>query len=77
MAALNPGTVAPDFTLQAMDGKRFSLFETLDQGPVLAVFFKISCPTCQYALPFLQRLHEASCQAETARGRCEPQTQRH
>src|SRR5438552_6622522 len=42
-----------------MDGKRFSLFETLDQGPVLAVFFKISCPTCQYALPFLQRLHEA------------------
>jgi peroxiredoxin len=59
MAALNPGTVAPDFTLQAMDGKRFSLLETLDQGPVLAVFFKISCPTCQYALPFLQRLHEA------------------
>jgi peroxiredoxin len=59
MAALNPGTLAPDFTLQTMEGKRFSLRETLGQGPVLAVFFKISCPTCQYALPFLQRMYEA------------------
>jgi peroxiredoxin len=22
-------------------------------------FFKVSCPTCQYALPFLERLHKA------------------
>jgi|SRR6185369_824674 len=59
MAALEKGTTAPDFTLPAMDGKQFSLREALARGPVLAAFFKISCPTCQYALPFLQRIYEA------------------
>jgi len=42
-----------------MDGKQFSLREALAQGPVLAAFFKISCPTCQYAFPFLQRIYAA------------------
>ena len=59
MAALSPGTTAPDFTLQTMDGNRFSLSQALDRGPVLAAFFKVSCPTCQYCFPFLQRIHEA------------------
>ena len=59
MAALGRGTTAPDFTLPAMDGKQFSLREALARGPVLAAFFKISCPTCQYALPFLQRIYIA------------------
>jgi peroxiredoxin len=59
MAALAPGTHAPDFILHSMDDKVFSLQEALARGPVIAVFFKISCPTCQYALPFLQRIYEA------------------
>ena len=59
MAALKQGTTAPDFTLPAMDGKQFSLREALARGPVVAAFFKISCPTCQYAFPFLQRIYEA------------------
>jgi peroxiredoxin len=59
MAALAPGTQAPDFTLPSMDDKPFSLRAALARGPVLAAFFKISCPTCQYAFPFLQRIHEA------------------
>jgi peroxiredoxin len=59
MAALNPGTIAPDFTLPATNGQRFSLREALTRGPVLAAFFKISCPVCQYAFPFLQRIYEA------------------
>ena len=59
MAALNRGTSAPDFTLQTMNGKQFSLREALARGPVLAAFFKISCPVCQYAFPFLQRIYEA------------------
>ena len=59
MAALTPGTQAPDFTLPSMDGKPFSLHEALARGPVLAAFFKISCPTCQYAFPFLQRIYQA------------------
>jgi peroxiredoxin len=59
MPALAPGTQAPDFTLPSMDDKSFSLRAALARGPVLAAFFKISCPTCQYAFPFLQRIHEA------------------
>ena len=59
MRALAPGTQAPDFTLPSMDDKPFSLRAALARGPVLAAFFKISCPTCQYAFPFLQRIHEA------------------
>jgi peroxiredoxin len=59
MAALGPGRHAPDFILHSMDDKVFSLQEALAQGPVIAAFFKISCPTCQYALPFLQRIYEA------------------
>jgi peroxiredoxin len=42
-----------------MDDKDFSLHEGLARGPVIAAFFKISCPTCQYAFPFLQRMYEA------------------
>jgi peroxiredoxin len=59
MAALSSGTTAPDFTLPTMDGKPFSLREALANGPVVVAFFKISCPTCQYAFPFLQRVYRA------------------
>jgi peroxiredoxin len=59
MAALAPGTKAPDFTLQTIDGKKFSLRDALARGPVVAAFFKISCPVCQYAFPFLERIYKA------------------
>jgi peroxiredoxin len=59
MAALTAGTKAPDFELVAIDGKRFLLQEALAHGPVVLAFFKVSCPTCQYAFPFLERLHKA------------------
>jgi peroxiredoxin len=58
MTALATGTTAPEFDLQTLDGKRFSLREELFRGPVVLAFFKVSCPTCQYALPFLERLHK-------------------
>jgi peroxiredoxin len=59
MTALAPGTKAPDFELKTLDGKRVSLTDELARGPVVLAFFKVSCPTCQYALPFLERLHKA------------------
>ena len=34
--------------------------EALQKGPVLLAFFKISCPVCQYALPFLERVFRAN-----------------
>jgi len=58
MAALEPGARAPQFELAAMDGSKFSLEDVLTRGPVLAVFFKISCPTCQYALPYFERIYK-------------------
>ena len=59
MPALNTGVQAPDFTLEGMDGKKFSLSEALKRGPVLAIFFKISCPVCQFAVPYFERLYKA------------------
>src|SRR5208283_4468296 len=59
MPALREGTKAPDFSLPALDGGKFSLQDALQRGPVLAVFFKVSCPVCQYSLPFFERLHKA------------------
>jgi|SRR5208282_4385088 len=59
MAVLPEGSKAPDFSLFALDGGKFSLQEALHRGPVLAVFFKVSCPVCQYAFPFFERLHKA------------------
>jgi peroxiredoxin len=59
MAALPAGTKAPEINLPALDGSRFSLQAALKQGPVLAAFYKVSCPVCQYTFPFLERLHKA------------------
>jgi peroxiredoxin len=59
MAALSTGTNAPDINLPTTSGGQFSLHEARQKGPVLAVFFKISCPVCQYALPFIERIYEA------------------
>ncbi|HSY93648.1 MAG TPA: TlpA disulfide reductase family protein [Candidatus Binatus sp.] len=59
MTALATGTKAPEFELKTLDGKPFSLSDQLAHGPVVLVFFKVSCPTCQYALPFYERLYKA------------------
>jgi len=59
MAALAAGTKAPEFELEATDGKPFSLSEALSRGPVALAFFKVSCPVCQYVFPYLERLHKA------------------
>jgi peroxiredoxin len=59
MSALAIGTRAPKFSLSALDGHQFSLAAELARGPVVLAFFKVSCPTCQYAFPFLERLYQA------------------
>lgn len=58
MSALNAGLSAPKFILPDMQSGQFSLEETLKHRPVLLVFFKISCPTCQFTLPYLERLFQ-------------------
>ena len=58
MQTLNPGQTAPDFKLRSLDGKEYSLKSLLERGPVIAAFFKISCPVCQYTFPFLERMYQ-------------------
>ncbi len=59
MSALAAGTPAPDFKLPLIGGGEFSLRQTLAKGPAVLVFFKISCPVCQYSLPYFDRLARA------------------
>jgi peroxiredoxin len=59
MPALAAGTRAPEFALKTLDGKEFSVSEELARGPVVLAFFKVSCPVCQFAFPYLERLHKA------------------
>jgi len=57
MTHIVAGHKAPGFSLKDSDGKDYSLAALLKKGPVVAAFFKISCPVCQYTFPFLERLH--------------------
>ena len=59
MPALAAGQHAPSFSLPTADGKEFSLDEALAHGPVVLAFFKVSCPVCQYAFPYIDRLYKA------------------
>ena len=59
MTTVLAGHTAPAFSLPAVDGAKVSLADVLKKGPVVAAFFKISCPVCQYTFPFLERLHGA------------------
>lgn len=59
MPALTAGTAAPEINLPSTQGKKFSLKEALKRGPVVAAFFKISCPVCQFTLPYLERIFKA------------------
>lgn len=58
MGLLTTGTTTPPFSLQTTDGRTHSTDAARERGPLLVAFFKVSCPTCQYALPFIERLHQ-------------------
>jgi peroxiredoxin len=58
MPLLTAGKIAPPFELAGTDGKQYSLPAGLAHGPVVAAFFKVNCPTCEYTFPFLERLYQ-------------------
>jgi cytochrome c biogenesis protein CcmG, thiol:disulfide interchange protein DsbE len=58
MTHIVAGNTAPGFSLKALDSKNYSLNALMERGPVVAAFFKISCPVCQFTFPFLERLYE-------------------
>ena len=58
MTHVDAGRTAPGFSLKGPDGTTYSLEALRQKGPVVAAFFKISCPVCQFTFPFLQRLYQ-------------------
>ena len=66
MPALEAGVHAPEIELQYLDGQKFSLKEARKKGPVAAVFYKVSCPVCQMALPYLERIFKAYEKSDTS-----------
>jgi peroxiredoxin len=58
MTNIVAGNTAPVFSLKSLEGAEVSLAKLLDRGPVVAAFFKISCPVCQFTFPFLERLYK-------------------
>src|SRR6202035_428465 len=54
---LSAGDRAPDFELEDLSGERRTLSGLSGGKPVLLAFFKVSCPVCQYAFPFLERMY--------------------
>jgi peroxiredoxin len=60
MVTLSAGVRAPSFALPTVEGRQVLLEEALKNGPVVLAFFKVSCPVCQYAFPFFERLYQAN-----------------
>ena len=58
MTHIVTGNTAPGFSLKSLDNREYSLRTLLERGPVVAAFFKISCPVCQFTFPFLERLYK-------------------
>jgi peroxiredoxin len=58
MTHVGAGQIAPEFSMKGLDDKSYSLEALREKGPVVAAFFKISCPVCQFTFPFLQRLYQ-------------------
>jgi peroxiredoxin len=59
MPAIGAGVHAPEINLVSVDGSKFALRDALKRGPVVAAFFKVSCPVCQMAFPYIERLFKA------------------
>jgi peroxiredoxin len=58
MTNIITGSKAPGFSLKGLDGKDYALGKLSGGGPVVATFFKISCPVCQFTFPFLERIFQ-------------------
>jgi peroxiredoxin len=58
MTHIVAGNMAQGFSLKAPEGTEYALQTLLQQGPVVAAFFKVSCPVCQFTFPFLERMYK-------------------
>lgn len=75
-ALLSAGAAAPDFELEDVTGSPVKLSALTADGPVLLAVFKASCPTCQLALPFLDRIGQGGKLRVVPVSQDEPETTR-
>ena len=59
MTMIAAGELAPHFTLLGLDGREYSLPGGLGGEPMLIVFFRVSCNTCDVAFPYVNGLQDA------------------
>lgn len=56
---LPEGAIAPDFELPGLSGAVCNLRSLAAGKPLVLAFYRISCPVCQFAFPFLERLSKS------------------
>jgi peroxiredoxin len=54
---LSAGNRAPEFELENLSGGRSTRSALSGGNPIVLAFFKVSCPTCQFTFPFLDRMN--------------------
>lgn len=60
MPVISPGATAPHICLASFAGETVELQNALKPGSIAVIaFFKVSCPVCQLAFPYLERLHKS------------------
>jgi peroxiredoxin len=62
LRTLRTGDRAPAVSLREPDGREVSMDSLLAAGPLLLVFYKVSCPTCQFTLPYVDQLSRSGVQ---------------
>ena len=67
MSALEPSQAAPEFELQGLDGTSYSSRARTPDSLLLAIFFKTTCPTSQFTLPYVERLYRQYPSSPTVR----------
>jgi len=58
MHTRNIGERAPDFRLPAINGQFYTLESWKNAAPLILALFKVTCPACQLAMPYLERLYQ-------------------
>lgn len=59
MTVVQAGALAPHFTLLALDGREYSLPGDSTGQPLLLMFFRVACHTCDVEFPYINRLQAA------------------
>jgi len=57
MSQLPIGKQAPEFELTGLNGRVHRLTEALANGSVALIFYKASCPTSQFTLPYVEKIY--------------------